>query len=74
MKKDDCIFCKIAAGEIPSRKAYEDDEILAFHTGKTQLQIHDDTDRDKILGAEEAVAYGLVDQIMHRRKPTAVPG
>ena len=50
------------------------DEILAFHTGKTQLQIHDDTDRDKILGAEEAVAYGLVDQIMQRRKPTAVPG
>ena len=50
------------------------DEILAFHTGKTKEQIHDDTDRDKILGAEEAVAYGLVDQIMHRRKPTAVPG
>lgn len=28
---DDCLFCKIARGEIPSRKAYEDDEILAFH-------------------------------------------
>jgi histidine triad (HIT) family protein len=27
----DCIFCKIARGEIPSRKVYEDDEILAFH-------------------------------------------
>ena len=26
-----CIFCRIVAGEIPSRKAYEDDEILAFH-------------------------------------------
>lgn len=26
----DCIFCKIAAGEIPSKKAYEDDQILAF--------------------------------------------
>ncbi len=25
MKKDDCIFCKIAAGEIPSRTLYEDD-------------------------------------------------
>ena len=50
------------------------DEILAFHTGKTKEQIHGDTDRDKILGAEEAVAYGLVDQIMQRRKPTAVPG
>ena len=29
--KDDCIFCKIVAGEIPRRKVYEDDEILAFH-------------------------------------------
>ena len=26
----DCIFCKIARGEIPSRKVYEDDEIFAF--------------------------------------------
>ena len=26
----DCIFCKIAAGEIPSTKVYEDDKILAF--------------------------------------------
>jgi histidine triad (HIT) family protein len=27
----DCIFCKIVRGEIPSRKVYEDDEILGFH-------------------------------------------
>ena len=27
----DCVFCKIVRGEIPSRKVYEDDEILAFH-------------------------------------------
>lgn len=27
----DCIFCKIVAGEIPSRKVYEDDEVYAFH-------------------------------------------
>jgi histidine triad (HIT) family protein len=26
-----CIFCKIAAGQIPARKAYEDEELLAFH-------------------------------------------
>ena len=26
----DCLFCKIAAGEIPSTKVYEDDRILAF--------------------------------------------
>ena len=27
----DCIFCKIVRGEIPSRKVYEDEEILGFH-------------------------------------------
>ena len=27
---DDCIFCKIIKGEIPSEKVYEDDEVLAF--------------------------------------------
>lgn len=27
---DDCIFCRIASGEIPSRKVYEDDLVLAF--------------------------------------------
>lgn len=30
MKKDDCIFCKIAAGEIPCSKVFEDDATLAF--------------------------------------------
>ena len=29
MRKDDCIFCKIVAGEIPSNKVYEDDDVLA---------------------------------------------
>ena len=27
----DCIFCKIVAGSIPSKKAYEDERIFAFH-------------------------------------------
>ena len=30
MKKDECIFCKIAAGEIPSRKIYEDKDLIAI--------------------------------------------
>ena len=30
MKKDDCIFCKIAAGEIPSATVYEDDDYRAI--------------------------------------------
>jgi ATP-dependent Clp protease protease subunit len=44
------------------------DEILADHTGKPKDVIHLDTERDKILGADEAVEYGLVDQVMQRRK------
>lgn len=36
----DCIFCKIAAGEIPSRKVFEDDEILAFHDIHPAAPVH----------------------------------
>lgn len=36
----DCIFCKIIAGEIPSTKVYEDDEILAFRDINPQAPVH----------------------------------
>ena len=36
----DCIFCKIVAGQIPSRKAYEDEEILAFHDIHPWAPVH----------------------------------
>lgn len=36
----DCIFCKIVAGQIPSRKVYEDDEILAFHDINPAAPVH----------------------------------
>jgi histidine triad (HIT) family protein len=35
-----CIFCKIIAGEIPSKKLYEDDEILAFHDINPAAPVH----------------------------------
>ena len=44
------------------------DEILAYHTGKTKEEVHRDTERDRILGAKEAVEYGLVDRVMMRRR------
>ena len=44
------------------------DEILAEHTGKSPEQVHEDTERDKILSADEAVEYGLADRVMMRRK------
>lgn len=36
----DCVFCKIANGEIPSKKAYEDDQILAFYDLDPQAPVH----------------------------------
>lgn len=36
----DCVFCKIIAGEIPSDKVYEDDEILAFRDINPQAPVH----------------------------------
>jgi histidine triad (HIT) family protein len=35
-----CIFCKIVRGEIPSRKVYEDDEVLAFHDIQPVAPVH----------------------------------
>jgi ATP-dependent Clp protease protease subunit len=43
------------------------EEILAAHTGQPLERVARDTDRDYILGAEDAVAYGMVDEILTRR-------
>jgi histidine triad (HIT) family protein len=41
MKTDPtCIFCKIVAGQIPSRKVYEDDELLVFHDIAPWAPVH----------------------------------
>jgi histidine triad (HIT) family protein len=37
---DNCIFCKIARGEIPGRKVYEDDEVFAFHDINPVAPVH----------------------------------
>ncbi len=44
------------------------DEILAFHTGRNREEVHHDTERDRILSADEAVAYGIVDRVMTKRR------
>jgi histidine triad (HIT) family protein len=36
----DCIFCRIVAGEIPSKKVKEDEHILAFHDVHPQAPAH----------------------------------
>ena len=37
---EDCIFCKIIKGEIPSNKVYEDEEILAFRDINPVAPVH----------------------------------
>jgi histidine triad (HIT) family protein len=36
----DCLFCKIARGEIPARLLYEDDQVIAFHDIGPQAPVH----------------------------------
>ena len=40
MRKDDCLFCKIVAGEIPSTKVYEDERVLAFEDVSPMMPVH----------------------------------
>jgi histidine triad (HIT) family protein len=35
-----CIFCKIAAGQIPAKKVYEDDELVVFHDVRPWAPVH----------------------------------
>jgi ATP-dependent Clp protease protease subunit len=43
-------------------------EILAEHTGQTVERIARDIERDHIMRGDEAVAYGMVDQVISRRE------
>ncbi|MDR3050536.1 MAG: histidine triad nucleotide-binding protein [Oscillospiraceae bacterium] len=36
----DCLFCKIVAGDIPGKKVYEDDSVLAFYDIAPQAPVH----------------------------------
>ena len=44
------------------------EETLARHSNRSQEQVNKDIDRDKILSAEEALEYGLIDQVLTSRK------
>lgn len=45
------------------------EELLAFHTGQDQERIATDIERDYIVRGDDALAYGLVDEIIQNRKP-----
>jgi len=63
---------EIHAAEI-ARQRRRVEEILAEHTGQTVERIHADTERDFILGPEEARDYGVVDEVVASRVLAGVP-
>jgi ATP-dependent Clp protease protease subunit len=61
---------EIQANEI-LRMRQEMEGILALHTGRSPEQVAKDIERDKILTAEDAVEYGVIDQVITSRKVLA---
>ena len=57
---------KIHAEEIIKLR-YKLNDILSHHTKQPMSVIENDTDRDKFMSADEAVAYGLIDSVLTRR-------
>jgi ATP-dependent Clp protease protease subunit len=58
---------EIQAAEIMRMRSWLEDT-LAKHTNRDRDQINRDIERDKILGASEALEYGLIDQVLTSRK------
>jgi len=58
---------EIQANEI-LRMRKEMEGILSKHTGRSEEQIETDIERDKILTAEDAKEYGIIDQVISSRK------
>jgi ATP-dependent Clp protease protease subunit len=57
---------EIASKEIQRLKT-QLEEILAKHTGQTVEKVHDDTDRDFVMTAAEALEYGIIDEVIDVR-------
>lgn len=49
-------------------------EILARHTGREVAEVEKNTERDRFMSAEEALNYGIIDQIMERHDLSGLPG
>jgi ATP-dependent Clp protease protease subunit len=58
---------EIQAAEILRMRTWLE-ETLAHHSGKTSEQVNKDIDRDNIMNANEALEYGLIDQVLTSRK------
>jgi ATP-dependent Clp protease, protease subunit len=49
------------------------DRLLAHHTGQTVEKVASDTDRDFIMSADEAKAYGIIDEVISNRELASIP-
>ena len=58
---------EIQANEVLRMRTWLEDT-LAKHTGRTSETVRDDIERDKILSAEDAMEYGLIDEVLASRK------
>ena len=71
---EDCVFCKIVKGEIPSNKVYEDDDVLAFRDIQPAAPIHIlviPKKHIKSLNEIESVDENLISKIMFTIKNIA---
>ena len=57
---------ELAAAEVLRMRGLLE-EMLARHTGQTVEKIHDDTDRDFVMSASEALEYGIIDEVIEDR-------
>jgi ATP-dependent Clp protease, protease subunit len=58
---------EIQANEVLRMRTWLEDT-LSRHTGRTPEQVNEDIERDKILSAEDAQGYGLIDEVLVSRK------
>ena len=63
---------EIVANELDRMRTWLE-ETLAAHTGQSVDKVHADLERDKILTAQAALEYGLVDQVLSSRKTPRSP-
>lgn len=64
---NDCLFCKIIAGEIPGNKVYEDDKVYAFRDINPQAPVHvlivPKKHMDNVLACDDETAAALANAI-----------
>lgn len=62
-----------APASVRGRCAHARPQLFSVHTGRSVAEIEGAMDRDNFMSAEEAVAFGLVDEVAHRHPPAAGP-